>query len=150
MAKQKYESVVIFSVKNGEEKAKELSEKFKSLIEANGTLEAVDDWGVRTFAYPINYEKEGYYTVYEFEAEPDFPAELTRQVNITDSAVRVLTIARTDDMELSNYAQKAKEAAEKAEEEKEAAEAQEEPAEKEKAETAESEASEEKAEPAED
>lgn len=92
MAKQKYESVIIFSVKDGEEKAKELVEKFKALIESNGTVESVDEWGTKVFAYPINYETQGYYAVYEYEAEPDFPAELARIVNITDHTVRVLTV----------------------------------------------------------
>ena len=39
----KYESVFVFSVAAGEEKAAELNEKFKALIEANGTLESVDE-----------------------------------------------------------------------------------------------------------
>ena len=39
----KYESVAVFSVKDGEENAKALVEKFKALIEANGTMEAVDE-----------------------------------------------------------------------------------------------------------
>ena len=60
----KYETTVIFSLKAGEEKAKELVEKFKALIEANGTLEAVDEWGQKTLAYEINYETEGYYVLY--------------------------------------------------------------------------------------
>ena len=59
----KYETVAVFSVKAGEEKAKELVEKFKALIEANGTMEAVDEWGLRKLAYPINYETDGYYVL---------------------------------------------------------------------------------------
>ena len=47
----KYESVAVFSVKESEEKAKALVEKFKALIEANGTMEAVDEWGLRKLAY---------------------------------------------------------------------------------------------------
>lgn len=93
MAKQKYESVMIFSLKDGEERAKELVEKFKAFIEKHdGTVESVDEWGTKTFAYPINYETQGYYAVYNYEAEPDFPAELSRVIGITDDAVRVLTV----------------------------------------------------------
>ena len=90
----KYESVALFSIKNGEEAAVALGEKFKALIEANGTLEAVDAWGKRTLAYPINYEPEGYYVLYTFDAGEDFPAELDRVYKITDGVLRWLTVAK--------------------------------------------------------
>ena len=92
----KYETVAVFSVKAGEEKAKELVEKFKALIEANGTMEAVDEWGVRKLAYEINYETDGYYVLYTFEANVDFPAELDRVYDITDGVLRWLTTARPE------------------------------------------------------
>ena len=88
----KYETVAVFSLKNGEEKAKELVEKFKSLIEANGTMEAVDEWGTRKLAYPINYETDGYYVLYTYEAGVDFPAELDRLFNIDENVMRAMTI----------------------------------------------------------
>ncbi len=90
----KYETVAVFSLKNGEEKAKELVEKFKALIEANGTMEAVDEWGNRKLAYPINYETDGYYVLYTYEADVAFPAELDRVFNITDGVLRTLIVAR--------------------------------------------------------
>ncbi len=90
----KYESVAVFSVKEGEEKAKALVEKFKALIEANGTMEAVDEWGLRKLAYPINYEPDGYYVLYTFEADVNFPAELDRVYNITDGVLRSIIVAR--------------------------------------------------------
>lgn len=90
----KYETVAVFSLKAGEEKAKELVEKFKALIEANGTMEAVDEWGQRRLAYPINYETDGYYVLYTYEAGVDFPAELDRVFNITDGVLRSLIVAR--------------------------------------------------------
>ena len=90
----KYETVAVFSVKAGEEKAKELVEKFKALIEANGTMEAVDEWGVRKLAYEINYETDGYYVLYTFESGVEFPAELDRIYNITDGVLRSIIVAR--------------------------------------------------------
>lgn len=90
----KYESVAVFSVKDGEEKAKALVEKFKALIEANGTMEAVDEWGLKKLAYAINYETDGYYVLYTFEADVSFPAELERVYNITDGVLRSIIVAR--------------------------------------------------------
>lgn len=96
MAKIKgnYESMVVFSVKNGEEAAQALVAKFKELIEANGELTNIDEWGKRKLAYEINYETEGYYVVYNFDSKPDFPAELTRVLNITDGVLRSIVITK--------------------------------------------------------
>ena len=85
---EKYEAMVVFSVKNDEEQVKALVEKFSELIKANGTLTNVDEWGKRKLAYEINYEGEGYYVLYNFESKPDFPAEFERIINITDGILR--------------------------------------------------------------
>lgn len=90
----KYETVMVFSLKKGEEAAKELVEKFKALVESNGTLESVDEWGKRRLAYAINYETEGYYVLYNYEANPEFPAELDRIAKITDGVLRTLIVKK--------------------------------------------------------
>ena len=90
----KYETIMVFSLKKGEEAAKELVEKFKALVESNGTLESVDEWGKRKLAYLINYEAEGYYVLYNYEAEPAFPAELDRVAKITDGVLRTLIVKK--------------------------------------------------------
>ncbi|MBE6825377.1 MAG: 30S ribosomal protein S6 [Ruminococcus sp.] len=90
-----YEAMVVYSLKDGEEAAKALVEKFKNLIEKNGTLSAeVDEWGKRKLAYPINYETEGYYVVYTFTSKPDFPAEFGRVLNITDGVLRSMVTTK--------------------------------------------------------
>ena len=90
-----YEAMVVFSLKKDEDAIKALTEKFKNLIEKNGTLtEEVDEWGKRKLAYPINYETEGYYVLYSFTATPDFPAELNRRLNITDGVLRALVTTK--------------------------------------------------------
>lgn len=88
----KYEAVVVLSVQNGEEATKSLVEKFKALIEANGALESVDEWGKRRLAYEINDETEGYYAIYQFDCEPAFPAEFSRVAGITDGVLRSLVV----------------------------------------------------------
>ena len=90
----KYETIIVFSLKNGEEKAKELMESFKALIESNGTLESVDEWGKRKLAYLIDDEAEGYYVLYNYEAAAGFPAELDRKAKITDGVLRTLIVKK--------------------------------------------------------
>lgn len=89
---EKYEAIVVFSLKKGEEQIKALTEKFSDLIKANGTLTNVDEWGKRKLAYEINYEGEGWYVLYNFESKPDFPAELERIINITDGVLRSIVV----------------------------------------------------------
>ncbi len=89
-----YEAMLVFSVANGDEAVQELVEKFKAMVEANGTLESVDEWGKRKLAYLINDEPEGYYALYNFQSSPDFPAELDRVVKITDGVLRSLVIKK--------------------------------------------------------
>ena len=91
----KYEAVLIYSVLNKDEAAiAEMVEKFKALIEKNGTVEGVDEWGKRRLAYLIDDEPEGYYAIYTFEAAPEFPAELERVAKITEGVLRVMTVKK--------------------------------------------------------
>lgn len=89
-----YEIVMVFSLKDGDEPALALLEKFKSLIETNGTLGSVDEWGKRRLAYPINDEPEGYYALITFSSAAEFPAELDRVLKITDGVLRSLIIKK--------------------------------------------------------
>ncbi len=90
----RYETIFIVNPTLGEEAVASVVDKFKALIEANGTIESVDDWGKRRFAYPINDLTEGYYTLVQFESKPEFPAELDRVFKITDGIMRSLIISR--------------------------------------------------------
>ena len=90
----KYETMLVVSTASDEEATLALVAKFKALIEANGTIENVEEWGKRKLAYPINDETEGYYVVTTFESNPEFPAELDRVYRITDGALRSMIIAK--------------------------------------------------------
>ena len=87
---ESYEAMVIYSLTNGEDAVKALIEKFKGMIEANGTLESVDEWGKKKLAYEIDDQTEGYYVLYTFTSAPDFPAELDRVLKITEGVMRSL------------------------------------------------------------
>ena len=89
-----YETVMIISMKKGEEGIQAIVEKFKALIEKHATLKNVDEWGKRKLAYPINYEAEGYYVLINFSSDEKFPAELDRVINITDGVLRSLIVAK--------------------------------------------------------
>ena len=89
-----YETIFIADLALGEEGVAALVEKFKTLIESNGTIVKVDEWGKRRLAYAINDKNEGYYVLVEFESAPEFPAELDRIYRITDGIMRSIIIAK--------------------------------------------------------
>ena len=89
-----YETVFILSTKLGEDGIASLVQKFKDLIAANGTVDGVDEWGKRRLAYPIEDENEGFYVMYNYTSEHDFPADLDRVLKITDGVLRSLIIKK--------------------------------------------------------
>ena len=89
----KYEVLYIIDPAQGEEGIAALVEKFKAMVEAEGTLSNVDEWGKRRLAYPINDLTEGYYVLMNMETNPAFPAELERVMKITEGVLRCQTIA---------------------------------------------------------
>jgi small subunit ribosomal protein S6 len=87
---EKYEVLYVVDPDLGEEATTAIVEKFKALIEANGTIDEVDVWGKRKLAYIINDKSEGYYVLVKFSSAPAFPAELDRVFKITDGIMRSL------------------------------------------------------------
>lgn len=93
----KYETMLVTKVLADEEASAALVSKFKTLIEAHGTIDSVDDWGKRRLAYPIEDETEGMYTVIKFTSAPDFPAELERIYGITEGVLRSIVVAEPEE-----------------------------------------------------
>ena len=88
--KANYETVMVFSMKQGEDGIQALIEKFKALIAENAEVTAVNEWGKRRLAYAINDMNEGYYVLVNFNAKTDFPAELERVFGITEGIMRYM------------------------------------------------------------
>lgn len=88
----KYELVYILKSNIEEEKRTQLLDKFRGIIEADGAIENVDEWGNRKLAYEINKMNEGYYTLVNFNAGSDIPKELDRNLKIADEVIRHMII----------------------------------------------------------
>ena len=89
-----YEVVYILNPELTEEQIAALVEKFKAVVEANGTVSEIDEWGKRRLAYPINDLMEGYYVLMTFNAAAAVPAELDRIFRINDNVMRSLIICK--------------------------------------------------------
>lgn len=93
---EKYELMYIINPNLSEEETAAVVEKFKALVEQNGTLEEMEEMGKRKLAYEINYISEGYYVLVKFTSAPEFPAELDRILGITDGVIRSLITKRPE------------------------------------------------------
>ena len=89
-----YEAVYILQPDLSEEQIAALVAKFKAVVEANGTVSEIDEWGKRRLAYPINDLMEGYYVLMTFTALPGVPAELDRQFRINENVMRSLIVSK--------------------------------------------------------
>ncbi|MCI9468951.1 MAG: 30S ribosomal protein S6 [Oscillospiraceae bacterium] len=93
---EKYELMYIIDPNIGEDGIAAIVEKFKTLIETNGTIDEMEEMGKRKLAYEINYISEGYYVLVKFVSGPDFPAELDRILGITEGVIRSMITLRCE------------------------------------------------------
>ena len=90
----KYESVIIVNPNVEENTLKELTERFTTLINSDGKVEQVNDLGKKKLAYEVKKNKEGYYVVFDFEANPSLIAELERNYRITDEVIKFIVVKK--------------------------------------------------------
>ena len=95
-ATEKYEVMYIINPNLSEEETAAKVEKFKSIVEAAGTLDEIEEMGKRKLAYEINYISEGYYVLMKFTSGPALPAELDRLLGIDESIMRRLITLRAE------------------------------------------------------
>ena len=75
-----------------EEKYNELTTKFTEMINKDGKLEKADNLGKKKLAYEVKKNKEGYYVVFYFTANPAIITEIERNYRITDDIIKFMTI----------------------------------------------------------
>ena len=86
---RKYEMVVILDSDVDERTVQGSFEKLVQVVPAEGgTVDNIDIWGKRKFAYEINKKSEGVYVVLSFTAKPETAQELDRQLNLNETVVR--------------------------------------------------------------
>ena len=88
----KYEIMFIVKPDVEEEARNTLIENFKSILTANGgSVDNVNEWGLRDFAYEIKDYTKGYYDV---TCAPAEIAEFERLSRINASVLRHLTLRK--------------------------------------------------------
>ncbi len=91
----KYEMLYIIQNDVDDEVKNKIVEKYSKLVESlNGTVESVDKWGTKKYAYKINFKSEGYYVLMNFTADDTVPQELSRQLGNDENVVREMIIRK--------------------------------------------------------
>jgi small subunit ribosomal protein S6 len=93
MSKNFYELTYIIDPVLDEDQFQSVIDKFTRVLSDNdASVEEVDDWGIRKFAYEMDKKSNGYYVNAYFEADPDVIAKLERELRIDDRIMRYLTL----------------------------------------------------------
>lgn len=88
-----YEAVYIFDPALDEAAINAKLERHHSLVTGdNGEVTAVDHWGSRQLAYPIDKKKTGYYVVAQFNGNPDALPEFERALKLDEDLLRYLVV----------------------------------------------------------
>ncbi len=87
-----YETVFILTPVLSDAQMKEAVDKFKAVITDNaGAIVNEENWGLRKLAYPIQKKSTGFYTLLEFDANPEVIKKLETQFRRDERVLRFLT-----------------------------------------------------------
>lgn len=90
-----YEVLYLITPELDEETNRSVIEKFAGIITGNGgEIVKQDEWGKRRLAYAIDYKTEGYYVLVNFNAAPEFPAELERNFRNDERILRYMVTVK--------------------------------------------------------
>lgn len=84
-----YELMLILDPELDERSVNATVEKLLKVVPAEGgTIDNIDLWGRRRFAFEIQKKTEGYYAVVDLHATPATTKELDRQLGLNETVLR--------------------------------------------------------------
>lgn len=90
---KKYEIMYIIKQDLDEAARNEVISTLHNIITSHdGTIENVDEWGMKEFAYEIDHMKKGYYVVINVTATNEGISEFDRLTRINNNVVRHMII----------------------------------------------------------
>jgi len=88
-----YEELFIARPNATDEEVDALNAQLETVITQNGgKIDKIDKWGVRTMAYRVKKQAEGFYVLIVFQAEPQAVRELERRLRVSDLVLKFLTV----------------------------------------------------------
>ncbi len=94
---RRYETIVILRPSLGEDDINDITGKYADIIKKNnGEVIKEDHWGIKTLAYPIKKEQQGYYICIEYAVFPEAVFEIERLAKIDDRLLKYMTVKLQD------------------------------------------------------
>lgn len=87
-----YEAVVIFYPDVDDDTREGAIERLSSVINDGGSIEEIEEWGDRKFAYEIQDNNHGFYYLIKFSSDADTVNEFDRIAKIQESILRHMVI----------------------------------------------------------
>lgn len=95
---KKYEAMYIVNASLDEAQFDALQKRlYAPIIENGGSIDKVDDWGVKDFAYEINHMKKGHYVVMYCTADNAGIEEFQRLCRINNNVIRTMVIKKEEE-----------------------------------------------------
>jgi small subunit ribosomal protein S6 len=92
-ALNQYETILIIDpgVESGD--AESIIEDVQNLISGSGgEVAKVDRWGKKRLAYEVKGNRDGFYVLINFEADPQFVQRLARYYGLTEQIIKYMTV----------------------------------------------------------
>jgi len=85
-----YETIVVLDAGLEEEPIEQEVNTIEQIITSHSSGEMVDTerWGNRKLSYEMNDKRQGHYTLFRFNSEPDVLDELTRAFKLNENVLR--------------------------------------------------------------
>ena len=91
----KYEILYIIRGTVDDETKNKLVEKYEALVASlGGTVESVDKWGMKKFAYEIEKQSEGYYVLMNIVCAKEVQSEVDRLMRNDEAIVRQMILKK--------------------------------------------------------
>ncbi len=91
----KYEILYIIRSTVDDDQKLKVVEKFENLVNTlGGTVESIDKWGMKKFAYEIEKQSEGYYVLMNIACTKEAQQEIDRLMRNDEAIIRQMIIKK--------------------------------------------------------
>ncbi len=91
----KYEILYIIRAAVDDDQKTKVVEKFEKLVnDQNGTVDSIEKWGMKKFAYEIEKQTEGFYVLMNVTCSSEAQIEIDRQMRNDEAIIRQMIIKK--------------------------------------------------------
>ena len=94
---RRYETIYILRPTMSEDEVTAVIENTNAILTTDGgQVISIDKWGLRTLAYLINKESQGYYVFCDYASDPANVSEMERKFRIDETVMKYMTVKIAD------------------------------------------------------